>query len=104
MKPGKFKTQAAVLYNWVYGEPGRVFFVNDYLGYSLSTNGGKLIITEAEGRNHEGNVTEIDAEDIDLMEFDEDEFKFMITTKEDSEHGGQGYDIEVYDLERVYPE
>ncbi len=105
MDNDEFKKQAAKLYGWVYGdgESGRAFFVNGYVGHKISTNAGKLIITEAEGGNSDyaGDVIEISAEDIERMEFNEDDYQFAIQTTSDSRHEGQGYDIEVYTLERV---
>lgn len=109
MDAAEFKKQSLALCQWAAGnlkESAPVFFVNNYLGHSISFEDGVLEIQEGDnGSLNNGSELghiELTADQVDEMYFSEDEYKFMIFTKEDDEdHNGQGYDIEVYQLERI---
>lgn len=105
MDPDLFKARARALLQWVQGESGRVFYVNGYLGHKLkwSESAGRLTIIEADngGADYPGEEVHIEAKDVEDAHFSYDEYKFMIATTEESEHGGQGYDIEAYELQRI---
>lgn len=96
----EYKKQAEKLYDWIMGSKDRIFYINGHPGYGISTNGGRLILTEADGQCAGADII-IELEDIESMEFNKDDYQFEICTKEDGKHDGQGYDIEVYALERV---
>ncbi len=112
MNEKKFKQQAKALCEWAAGnlkESAPIFFVNGYLGHKieLKDDGSRLCIIEADngGINHQGEGIVLRPDEVEEMYFDEDEYKFFITTFEDRIHCGQGYDIEVYQLERIeFPE
>lgn len=110
MEKAEFEKQSRALIAWAAGnlkENAPVFFVNGYLGHKIVYEFDRLIIMEADngGLNYSGECITFKREDIEEMRFDEDEYKFFITTTEESNHKGQGYDIEVYQLERIeFPE
>lgn len=106
MDAAEFKKQAEALCQWAAGNPKEgapVFFVNGYLGHKIVYEFDRLIIMEADngGLNYSGECITFKRDDIEEMSFDEDEYKFMIFTYEDSNYRGQGFDIEVYQLERI---
>lgn len=95
MDKAEFKKQSLALCQWAAGnlkENAPVFFVNGYLGHDIQFYEGQLTIHEADngGLNYSGEAIYLTADQVEEMSFDED-----------GGHDGQGYDIEVYQLERM---
>ncbi len=102
MKQSTFEKKAKGLVKWAHNSGERIRFINGYLCYSIALKGGVLTLTESDnGGNYPGEEIDLTAAQIESMDFNEEAYQFEIVTTEDGAHKGQGYDIEVYNLERV---
>lgn len=94
MKKQEFIAQAERLCAWATGTD-KVFFINGYTGYSVELHGDILHMYEANGPER-GDFIRIPAQYAETFSFDENAYQFNIVVE-----GGDGYDIEAYDLIRI---